>query len=1158
MSTPLSVIAEPVLAPRALAPGDVLIDRYEIRSALGQGGMGVVYRAHDRQADRPVAVKAFFMPGSPGEGAGTQSARRFQREFRALTRLEHPHIVRVYDYGEADGVPFYVMEFIAGTDLSALRHKQGGRFPLRDVIAIGLQLCDALSYIHAQGIVHRDLKPSNVMATNGHPVSNRASAARPDYNLKLVDFGLAKLSDVSINLTESGLVLGTINYMSPEQVQALPLDGRSDLYSFGVLLYELSVGQLPFTGDAPTSIMLQHIFQTPPPLRSLDPSIPPEFQALVSSLLEKRPADRPPSATAVLNVLSSLTSLTFVTPVEVVAPPRADAVLRAGLIGRQAELDRLNDYLAEAWNGEGRLIIVEGEAGVGKTRLATELAGQVRLRGGQRLVATCHEVERVPYGPIAEWFNDAARNAARNGKEFKRIVTGLEPELARLVPQLIGTRGSAAESGLDPQQAKLRFFDAVLHALIRLSERKPLMLLLDDVQWADEATLELLHYLIRNARGQRIFLCATLRREDRDQPTPLAKLLRDLSRLRLFERLELNRLSRPATADLVAALLGLDEAPADLVERLYRESEGNPFFVEELLKALAEEGLLIQQSGGWHVQTDAGLSTLHIPSTIADVIERRLARISTEERGVLNWGAVLGYEFVYAILQPVAGLDEDALLDRLDNLLRAQLIAEVRDPREDKYRFTHTQIREVIYQALSGARRKKMHRTAGEAIEKLYAARLEELSPILAHHYRQGGDAPQAVRYSVQAGDRARKVYANQEAIGFYQQALELAGEAGDADRLIAAHQGLGEVQQLIGDYQAAAANYHAILDLALQSDRGEEARRRLSAEAWWGIGQAHEATSEYVEALHAYGNGMSSLDEADQVERARLLNDIAWIHIRQGDYEMARQQCEHVIESVPHQLDVAATAYEYLGTAAEFQGDFEHAAEDYQHSLAIWEKAGDKSRMARALNSLGILAKKRNRYEEAIGFYQRSLTLCQEIGHSLGAAYLSNNLGTIHLERSDLERADEYFQQSLKAFERIGSRDGQAVVYNNLGEVYLAWGNINQALHFLELGEPIAIEIGDKSLLVLFWLTIAASQLTARRLDEARSYAARAVYMALECGLRFEAGKAQRLLGQIDLEAGQTIKGRQHLAEARQIFEAMNQLPELESTLELLRRAGG
>ncbi|MGH2593594.1 MAG: serine/threonine-protein kinase PknK, partial [Anaerolineae bacterium] len=853
------------MIPRALSPGSLLAGRYQIEAALGQGGMGVVYRARDRRAERIVAIKAFFPPAGLEEGP-----RRFQREFRALTRLQHPRIVRVFDYGEADGVPFYVMEFIPGTDLSALRRARGGRLPLHEVTSIGRQLCDALTYIHAQGVVHRDLKPSNIMLANGNgaatPTSNLQSATSnlqpptSNFQIKLVDFGLAKLTDVSANLTESGVMLGTINYMSPEQGQALPIDLRSDLYSLGVLLYELAAGQLPFSADTPLAIMLQHITQSPPFLRSVDPSIPPEFEALVLTLLAKRPNDRPPSAEAVFRALAGLTSLSAPTPAEMVTRPRADAVFRAGLIGRQAELARLNESLDQAWAGEGRLIVIEGEAGVGKTRLANELGGHARLRGGLRLLGTCHETERVPYGPIAEWFDDAFRLS----ENFGGIISGFEPELARLIPRLMPSGSAAADGGLDPQQAKLRFFDAVMRVLARWSERKPLMLLLDDIQWADEATLELLHYLVRNARGQRIFICATARREDRDASSPLAGLLRDLSRQRLFDRIELERLSPQAASELIAALLGLDESPLDLAGRIYTESEGNPFFIEEILKALAEEGLLARRGGRWHLQADAGLTMLRIPATIIDVIERRLAHLADTDRSVLNWAAVFGHDFVYDVLRPAAGLEEDALLDVLDSLLRGQLIAEVRDPRQDKYRFTHAKIREVVYADLSGARRKKMHRSAGEAIEKIYTTRLGEMSPILAHHFTQGSDVPRAVRYSVQAGDRARKVYANQEAIAFYKQAIDVGGIS-DADlrtqeippslmeHLIAAHRGVGEVYHLIGEYEQAAASFRAIIHLAPQSARNESERSRLIAEAWRGLGQTREAMGEYGEALRCY-----------------------------------------------------------------------------------------------------------------------------------------------------------------------------------------------------------------------------------------------------------------------------------------------------------------
>ena len=1049
-------VPAPSVVPRVLVPGCVLLNRYEIQAALGQGGMGVVYRAHDRQANRPVAVKAFFMPGGAEEGT-----RRFQREFRALTRLQHPHIVRVFDYGEADGTSFYVMEFISGSDLAAVRRARGGRLSVREALTVGIQLCEALSYVHAQGIVHRDLKPSNVMAAEDDTTPDRATTSHARLNLKLVDFGLAKLSDVSANLTASGLVLGTINYMSPEQVQALPIDARSDLYSLGVLLFELVAGQLPFSADAPTAIMLQHIFQSPPLLRSFDPSIPVEFQALVNSLLAKQPGERPPSAEVVLSTLTGLTSLTFQTPVEITALPRADTVLRAGLIGRQAELERLNQYLDDAWRGEGQLVIVEGEAGVGKSRLVAELAGQVRLRGGQRLLGTCHEVERIPYGPIAEWFHDAARHATA----FSQAIAGVEAEIARLVPQLVTAQAAPAASEIDPQQAKLRFFDAVLRTLTRLSVQQPLLLVFDDLQWADEASLELLHYLTRNVRGQRLFICATLRREDRDQPGLQAKLLRDLSRLRLLERLELDRLTQAATLDLVAALLGLPEAPRLLVERIYQESEGNPFFVEELLKALAEEGLLVRQSGHWQLQAEAGLTMLHIPSTISDVIERRLARLNEAERGALNWGAVLGYEFAYDILQPASGLAEDDLLDLLDSLLRAQLLMEVRDPRQDKYRFTHAKIREVVYGTLSGARRKKMHRSAGDAIEKLYPARLAEMSPLMAHHYTQGGDAPKAIRYSVQAGDRARHVYANQEAIALYRQALALAAERADGaaeiDRVIEARRGLGEVYQLIGEYPEAVASYQALIDLASQSDRAEADRRQLIAQAWWGIGQAREATGEYGAALHAYDAGVACLAAADHVERARLLNEMAWVHIRQGDYARARAQCERAIELAEARPEIVATAHEYLGTAARNQQDYDAASFHYQQGLQIWERAGDKAHTARVLNRLATLGIERQHYDEALDYSQRSLLLCREIGLTLGTASVLNNLGIIYQARGQFDLARDHFQQGLVLYQRLGSKDGIATAYCNLGEVCLAEGKSQDAVSYLQQAQALAEEIG-------------------------------------------------------------------------------------------------
>ncbi len=1144
----------PAVAPRALSPGSLLASRYQIEAALGQGGMGVVYRARDQKADRVVAIKAFYPPVGLEEGP-----RRFQREFRALTRLRHPRIVRVFDYGETGGVPFYVMEFIAGIDLSGLRRAHGGRLPIRDVTAIGLQLCEALAYIHAQGIVHRDLKPSNVMLASGHAAAT-TQTPNGNFQIKIVDFGLAKFADVSANLTESGVMLGTINYMSPEQGQALPIDSRSDLYSLGVILYELAAGQLPFTADTPIAILFQHITQSPPFLRSVDPSISPEFEALVLSLLAKRPNDRPPSAEALLHALAGLTSLGAPAPTEIVAAPRADAVFRAGLIGRQAELARLSAYLDQAWAGEGRMIIIEGEAGVGKTRLAAEIAGQARLRGGMRLRGTCHETERVPYGPVAEWLDDAFRLS----ENFGEIVAGFEPELARLIPRLIPPGSPAADGDLDAQHAKLRFFDAVMRVLARLSERKPLLLLLDDMQWADEATLELLHYLTRNTRGQRIFICATARREDRDESSPLAALLRDLSRQRLVERIGLERLSPQATSDLIAALLGLGESPHGLAERIYTESEGNPFFVEEILKALAEEGLLVRRGGRWRLEADAGLTMLRIPATIVDVIERRLSHLADADRDALNWAAVLGYEFTYDILWPATGREEDALLDALDSLLHGQLLAEVRDPRQDKYRFTHAKIREVVYTSLSSARRKRMHRSAGEAIERVHAARLEEMSPILAHHFAEGGDVPKAVRYGIQAGDRARKVYANQEAIAFYRQAIELIGGISDADlqillveHLIAAHRGLGEVYHLIGEYEPAAASFRAVSDLVSRTNRDEAERRRLLAEAWRGLGQTRERIGEYAEALRCYDQGLSNLDASESEERARLLNAMAAVYIHQGKYEQVRSHCEQAIRSARDISDIVATAYGYLGVTAKFQDDYDRAVDYHLKALALWEKVNDKSQVAKELNNLGMLAEENNVYDEAVDYYQKSLALCQEVGHSLGTASLLNNLGVIHQDRGQLEQARDYFQQSLGIYQRIGSKDGVAIAYSNLAEICIARGKTDEAMNYLIQAESITEELGDKLGLAYTWMLMAEVRLAERWLDEAQNYALRALKMADESGMKLYAGKANRLLGRIYQQAGRIQEARHHLTEACEIFKAIGKQVELEGALDMLRHIG-
>jgi predicted ATPase len=1115
-------------------PGQVLAGRYRIDERIGQGGMGVVFRATDLQETRTVAIKALFVPGGmPAE------VHRFQREFRALARLQHPHVVSVHDYGHGEGVPYYVMEYVAGVDIHRLCQMLGGRLPVDLTVTLLGQLCSALAYVHGQGIVHRDIKPSNVM------VMDRETAPR----VKLMDFGLVQLSDGSMHLTQSGSLLGTVLYMAPEQAQGLPVDRRADLYALGAVLYELLTGQAPFTGETPVAIIMQHITQVPVPPRQLRPDVPPALEAAILRLLAKRPGERFSAADELWTALQDPEASRLVLPAGAPAgPARADVVFRAGLIGREAELARLGGWLDEAWQGRGRFVLVEGEAGVGKSRLVAEFAGQARLRGGRRLSGACYEREALPYSPIVAPLQEALSELT--GGEAETLVAGLEQELARLMPQL-DWPAVAMPPELDPGQARLRLFDAVTQLVTRLAARRPLLLVLNDLHWADAATLELLHYLVRNtAQDVALLVVGTSRREERGDDHPLTLFLQGLRREKLLSTVELGRLTPGGTRALLAGLLALDDPPAELAERIYRESEGNPFFVEEVLKGLVEEGVLVQQNGRWALGRAAEFSgTRLIPASVADVIRRRLGQVGGAGRPVLDCAAVLGRDFAFDVLRLAYGGDEDALLDALDDLLRARLIEEARGAREDRYRFVHAKIQEVLYEDLSAPRRRKLHRAAGAALERLYAARLDtpEVVGALAQHYAAGGDVPRALAYGLRAGDLARQVFANAEAVAGYRRALATVGDDvpdEHVDEVIAIQTGLGEVCHLVGEYEATILAFHAVLALLPRSARTAGERRVAAAEAWRRVGTAREVQGRYEEALKCFQRGFAELgeDDAFPAEAALLYKDTAWVSIRQAQYDLAINACQIGLQLARRAQDerIVAEIDDDLGVAYEYKGDYESSLRHYRAGLETRERLQDKSGMAKSLSNLGTVYWLQGLLDQAREAYERSLELCTATGHRLGMALVLNNLGNIYADAGDDQRSIAFCQRTLEICQQIGNTNGIAMAYNNLGETYEKLGRLDEALAHLQQAVTVYGETGERDAQASSGASLARVYLALNDTAQAIELAGQALTTAREVGSKLVAAEALQVLGLAHAARRDRAQAVQCLQESSRMFEEL------------------
>ena len=753
--------------------------RYEVRRFLGEGGLKRVYQAYDRALDRDVAVATIKT-----EDLDAAGLERVRREAQAMGRLgNHPHIVTVYDIGEEDGRPFIVSQYMPGGSVDALVEGAAEhRLPVAEAVRIADEVCQALEHAHRQGIVHRDIKPANIWLGE-------------DGRTRLGDFGLAAVaaSPDRSRLTKEGMMVGTVAYMAPEQALGQEVDARADLYSLGALLYELLTGRPPFVGPDAVSVISQQINTPPMAPWWHNPAVPKELGGVVLELLAKTPEERPAGAAEVRRRLTEALTSTAPTggdqvpetppsPVERHQTARLNPVSR--FAGRADELRDLKRAVESALGGRGGLVMVSGEPGIGKTRLAEEACAYARLGGAQVLAGHSYEAESsVPYTPFIEAIRTYV--AGRPADAVRDELGDAASEVAKLVSEIRDVvPGLPATSRPAGEEERYRLFESVCSFLVSASRSIPIVLLLDNLHWADVPSLRLLEHLSRRLADSRLLVIGTYRDIELSRRHPLAAALVELRREPSFQLIVLRGLSLSEVQDFLEGITERQLEPSEqpLAAAFYGETEGNPYFLEEIVRHMLDTGGAFWEGGRWQLN-QVSIESLAIPEGIRALVDRRLSRLTETATDVLTKAAVVGPQFDFAVLEHMTGLHEDDLLLAAEAALEAQLL-EPATARHGHafYRFTHAVIRQSLYEGLSLPRRQRLHRGAAEAIEAVYARNLGPHLPALALHYRQAGDAAdpaRAVDYSIQAGDAALGVFAYEDAAEHWEAALDLLEDNG-------------------------------------------------------------------------------------------------------------------------------------------------------------------------------------------------------------------------------------------------------------------------------------------------------------------------------------------------------------------------------------------
>ncbi|MCK4422196.1 tetratricopeptide repeat protein, partial [candidate division WOR-3 bacterium] len=580
---------------------------------------------------------------------------------------------------------------------------------------------------------------------------------------------------------------------------------------------------------------------------------------------------------------------------------------------------------------------------------------------------------------------------------------------------------------------KFRLFEGVRRLLALQCSTTPLFICLDNINWADDASLELLHYLIRTLKDSPVFFFLIYRVEE-VKDSSFQEVLHLMGRERLYENIGLEPLK---TVDVVRILsFIIDSNPSvELTDYIFKETGGNPFFIEELMKSLETNDAIVWEDNKWIFDKD---KKVIIPYSLEGVVERKLGMMNSEAHSLLEYAAVIGREFDFSFLQDITKMNEGQLFDLMDEILEMRLL---RETGGERYCFSENIIRDLIYQKIPGVKLKHYHQTVGEkllSLSKDPKDHFEKVVEELSNHFYLSEDWDKAIEYSIIAGNRAKDAYANQNAIRFYTQAIESFPESEVDEKEIKEIECLkkrAEVLNLIGENEKAVVD----LEEALRKARKIE-NKKFEGDCLIGICNSYADSGKYKDALK---NGNLALNVYQKIKdskgEAKTLKSIGNIHWNLGEYSTALESFRNSlkIEEEMGNRKGEAQILNNIGVVYDVLGEFSTSLEFYQRSLKIDKEVDNRRGEAICLNNIGIIYNNLGESSTALKFYRSSLRITEEIGDRKGEARSLNNIGTTHWYLGEYAIALEFFQNSLKIDEEINNLRDVATSLNNIGMTY-------------------------------------------------------------------------------------------------------------------------
>lgn len=1081
------------------------IDQYEVLEELGSGGMGTVYKARDLSLDRIVAVKVLTDKTAWESADWTM---QLKREAQAAAKISSPNVVTVHQVSETSDPPFIVMEYVDGTNLKQELRKRGA-LTVPEALRIACQVCDALTAAHGANVLHKDIKPENIIIS--------ASGLA-----KVMDFGIARLPRRGDAKEEGSGPIGTAAYMSPEQAMGNPLDERTDLYSLGVVMYELLTGRLPHEADSVDVLLDKKIREVAPLPSDLGFSLPGRLESLIMKVLENDPELRFRSAAELKAAILTCAPAAFDRSAGTIQDDGGagqsvnGGITGLGLVGRENIVNQLTDNVERTKMGAGTAVVLAGETGVGKTAILDEIGSRAERTGLLVLRGRClYQDMPIPFFPYVTAIRALFEHTSTEGisraerETIRALIEQGVTELRLFLPYLetvlhskdaTESFGMGAEAHGSPDPS--RIFAALGRLFTQVAECKPLLIVLDDFQWVDRSSLQLFHYLGSRCRRTKMMLLAAFRPEDlQTEPGrnthPLFETFSRMSAEGQLSQINVERLSKSETFELLRRALRNTRFTEEFKSEIYDHTLGNPVFVLECLKSLREDGTIKWLDGHW--QCVESIPRIGVPKRAKDAIERRLECLGREERRLLACAAVQGCSFTSDVLGTVLGLRRLEVLTVLNELEKKYEIVRFRN---GAYSFEHPLLWECAYVALAEELRQEYHLLIAKALEKKRKPTSASALFALANHYYKGGDFAKALPYLEKSVIRAKELHAHSEALVHLEKALEALSHLEPNEEMMEKR-------------------------LALLKDAGSEAA---------SLGDWKRALARYEEA-----RGICTA-KGDLIDYADLTRRMGKAEFHRQNWSEARARFSEAmsIYAGNDQVEQMGELYLNLGGVAFELGNMDEVTDLFAKALEIGEALDDKGLITRASNNLGAACNVMGERHRAIEYYQKCLENSADLEDRFGETRAYHNIGMTYAELKNWPEAAGFFKKAAELAEELNDKGLHSLAILGLAESYVRMGKLKQSEELCERALAAVRTRDDKLSLSDGYRILGIVRGRQKNYEKAAEFLREGIEIAKQLSNQLQQAEGLRELGQILREKGDAEESIKVLKKALDIFRGM------------------